>query len=66
VAWSFSRSRDVEERHAKLYKDALEAMLKEQEPRYTVCQVCGYIFDGDVPDQCPVCRANKENFKKIE
>jgi rubrerythrin len=66
VAWSFSRSRDVEERHAKLYKDALEAMLQEQETRYTVCQVCGYIFDGDVPDQCPVCRANKENFKKIE
>lgn len=66
VAWSFSRSRDVEERHAKLYKDALEAMIKEQETQYTVCQVCGYIFHGEVPDQCPVCRANKENFKKIE
>jgi rubrerythrin len=56
----------VEERHAKLYKDVLEAMIKEQETQYTVCQVCGYIFDDDLPDQCPVCRANKENFKKIE
>ncbi len=65
VAWSFSRSRDVEERHAKLYKDALEAMLKDQDTQYTVCQVCGYIFEGDLPERCPVCRAIKENFKRI-
>lgn len=45
VAWSFTRSRDVEERHAKLYKDALTAMITEQEKTYHVCQVCGYVFD---------------------
>jgi len=66
VAWSFSRSRDVEERHAKLYKDALAAMLSEQETEYHVCQVCGYVFDGDLPAECPVCRAKKVNFKKID
>jgi rubrerythrin len=66
VAWSFSRSRDVEERHAKLYKDALEAMLKEQDSQYSVCQVCGYIFEGNLPEQCPVCRASQENFKRME
>jgi len=65
VAWSFSRARDVEERHAKLYKDALAAMIKEQETEYHVCQVCGYVFDGDLPGECPVCKAKKENFKKI-
>jgi rubrerythrin len=65
VAWSFSRSRDVEERHAILYKDALEALLKEQDREYHVCQVCGYIFDGNLPETCPVCRTKKENFKKI-
>ncbi len=65
VAWSFSRSRDVEERHAKLYKDALEAMIQEQETDYHVCQVCGYIFDGELPEECPVCRTKKENFKRI-
>ena len=65
VAWSFSRSRDVEERHAKLYKEALEAMIKEQDTGYHVCQVCGYIFDGDLPEECPVCRTKKENFRKI-
>jgi len=65
VAWSFSRSRDVEERHAKLYKDALEAMIKEEEADYHVCQVCGYIFEGELPEACPVCRAKRENFKKV-
>jgi len=65
VAGSFSRSRDVEERHSKLYKDALSAMVKDQVVDYHVCQVCGYVFDGDLPDQCPVCKATKENFKGV-
>ncbi len=66
VAGSFSRAKDVEERHAKLYKDALAAMVSEEEPEYHVCQVCGYVFEAAVPDECPVCRAKKANFKKID
>jgi len=65
VAWSFSRSRDVEERHAKLYKDALESLITEKEAEYSVCQVCGYIFEKDLPEECPVCKAKKENFKRV-
>ena len=65
IAWSFSRSRDVEERHSKLYKDALSAMITEQEVNYHVCQICGYVFDGDLPDNCPVCKASKDNFKEV-
>jgi len=66
VAGSFSRAKDVEDRHAKLYKDALAAMVSEEEPEYYVCQVCGYVFEGELPDECPVCRAKKANFKKID
>ncbi len=65
VAWSFSRSRDVEERHAQLYKDALDALITEKETEYSVCQVCGYVFEKDLPEECPVCRANNKNFKKV-
>ncbi|MDY7033334.1 MAG: ferritin family protein [Thermodesulfobacteriota bacterium] len=65
IAWSFSRSRDVEERHSKLYKDALSAMITEQEVNYHVCQVCGYVFDGDLPERCPVCKVSKDNFKEV-
>ncbi|GAB4345750.1 MAG: rubrerythrin family protein [Candidatus Abyssubacteria bacterium] len=66
VAWSFSRARDVEERHAVLYKEALSAMVSEENPEYYVCGVCGYVFNREVPDSCPVCRAAKQNFKRIE
>ncbi len=66
VAGSFSRAKDVEERHAELYKDALNAMMVETDPEYYVCQVCGYVFNRDLPDVCPVCRATKDNFKKID
>ena len=66
VAGSFSRAKDVEDRHAKLYKDALAAMVSDEETDYGVCQVCGYVFEGELPDECPVCRAKKSNFKKID
>jgi len=65
VAWSFTRSRDVEGRHAALYKDALSALTTGREVTYRVCQVCGYVFDREPPDFCPVCRASKEKFKLI-
>jgi len=65
VVWSLSRSRDVEGRHAALYKDALSALTTGREVTYHVCQVCGYVFDREPPDTCPVCHAPKKNFKRI-
>ena len=66
VGWSFSRTRDVEERHAQLYKKALEAMVRDENPEYSVCRVCGYVFEGEVPETCPVCRTTKDNFQRVE
>ena len=66
VAWSFIRSREVEDRHAKLYKEALTALLTEREVVYHVCQVCGYVFDDDLPDECPVCRSTRDKFKRVD
>lgn len=66
VAGSFSRAKDVEERHAELYKDALNAMMSDEESEYHVCQVCGYVFNRELPNECPVCRATMANFKKID
>ena len=41
-------------------------MITEKETQYHVCQVCGYIFDADLREECPVCRAEKENFKRVD
>jgi rubrerythrin len=65
VANTFSYHRDVERIHAKLYEKALEHMLAEAITDYYVCGVCGYVSDGVLPDQCPICGAPKERFRKV-
>ncbi len=65
LAGAFTRARDVEERHAQLYKDAMTALVSDKEIEYHVCRICGYVFEDNVPDECPVCKAKKDKFKKV-
>ncbi|HEU65626.1 MAG TPA: rubrerythrin family protein [Chloroflexi bacterium] len=65
VSTVFSYSRDVEKGHAKLYKKALAHMMAEEDVDYYVCQVCGYVADGVLPDECPICGAPHEKFRKV-
>jgi rubrerythrin len=65
VATVLGYSRDVEKGHAKLYKKALAHMMAAEESEYYVCQVCGYVSDGVLPDVCPICGAPKEKFRKV-
>lgn len=58
----FSQSRDVEETHAKLYKQAMADLMEERNTTYYVCSVCGFVSDGVLPDECPVCGAREEQF----
>jgi rubrerythrin len=58
----FSQSRDVEDVHSKLYKEAMGHMMEERETTYYVCKVCGFVSDSVLPDECPVCGAKKEQF----
>lgn len=61
----FSQSRDVEESHAKLYKEAMDHVMEERQTTYYVCDVCGYVSDGVLPEECPVCAAKKEHFAQF-
>ncbi len=63
---AFSQARDVESRHADLYKRAMNDMLSDRDTDYYVCQVCGYIAEDEAPEECPVCGAVKGKFKKVE
>lgn len=62
ATWHFTQCRDVEEGHGRLYKKALEHLVAERETTYYICSVCGYISDGFLPDECPVCGSKKEKF----
>jgi rubrerythrin len=66
VSLFFSQSRDVEATHAKLYKDAMGHLLQERETSYYACKACGYVADGILPEECPICGAKKEQFATFE
>ena len=66
AALAFSQARDAESFHAKLYERAIYQVIKNEVKAYHVCQVCGYVTDKKIPDNCPICGAPKEKFKTVE
>ena len=65
VLKAFSQARDVESRHAELYKKAMNDMLANRQTEYYVCQVCGYINEDKAPEKCPICGAVPGKFKRV-
>jgi rubrerythrin len=63
---TFTYANEVEKVHAELYQKALDSLGKNAEADYSVCQVCGYTAEGEAPDECPVCKAKKQAFKKVD
>ena len=63
---TFTFANDVEKIHAALFKKALETMEKKELVDIFVCSVCGYTVEGEVPDNCPICKAVKKLFRRIE
>ena len=56
----------MEKIHAALYKKTLDSMSKDAVTDCYVCSVCGYTVEGHAPDECPVCKAKKQAFMKVE
>jgi rubrerythrin len=63
---TFTYANEVEKVHAALYQKALDDLGKNAETDYHVCQVCGYTAEGEAPDECPVCKAKKQAFRKVD
>jgi len=64
--WSFNYANAVEKVHAALYQKALDSLGRNKETDYYICSVCGYTAEGEAPDECPVCKAKKQAFHKVE
>ena len=62
---SFTLANEVEKVHAALYQKALESLGQNTVTDYYVCSVCGYTAEGEAPDDCPVCKAKKQAFRKV-
>jgi rubrerythrin len=63
---SFSLANEVEKVHAALYQKAMQDLGNNTAADYYVCSICGYTAEGEAPDDCPVCRAKKQAFRKAE
>ncbi len=63
---TFHLANEVEKVHAALYRKALESLGTSVAADYYVCTVCGYTAEGEAPDECPVCKAKRQAFRKAE
>ena len=63
---TFYWANEVEKVHAQLYQKALDNLNSLPEADYYVCSVCGYTCENEAPDSCPVCKANKKAFFKVD
>lgn len=66
AAVGFRHAMDAESFHGKLYKNAIDHMLEERATTYHICGICGYVADGKLPDECPVCGAKPGEFFQVE
>ena len=62
----FTWANEVEKVHAELYQKALDQLGNMDETDYYICGACGYTAEGEAPEKCPVCGANKNAFRKVD
>jgi rubrerythrin len=63
---TFNFANEVEKIHAQLFQKALATMEEKKVVEMFVCSVCGYTAEGEAPDNCPVCKAVKKMFKRVD
>jgi rubrerythrin len=66
---SFDYANKVEAIHANLYQKAINAVKTKKDlpaAQLSVCPVCGNTFEGNEPDNCPICATPKAKFIKIQ
>ena len=69
ASWSFNIANEVEKIHAGLYQKASAALEKDSDLEatdYYVCDVCGNTVEGNPPEKCPICKAGKKAFSKVD
>jgi rubrerythrin len=62
---SFQRAMEIEKEHEKLFQEALQKNGDIESQDYYVCEVCGHIEIGGVPEKCPICSMPQEKFMKV-
>jgi rubrerythrin len=65
---SFNSANEVEKIHQQMYSAALARIEAGEDvdlAEYKVCEICGNVFVGEIPENCPICKAPREKFKQV-
>lgn len=65
MADTYERYGLVARNHHEMLREVVEGD-REVTGTYHVCQVCGYLVRGEVPDRCPVCNAPAKKFSAAD
>lgn len=64
---SFNYALQAEQTHAALFQKAKNAIDSSQSDvvlgPIQICQVCGWTYEGEIPDRCPICGAARDKFR---
>jgi rubrerythrin len=56
----------VEKVHACLFQEALANLEAKELADIFICPICGCTVTGGPPDNCPICNATQELFRRID
>ena len=65
AAQMFRQTLEADARHGRLLKRAMEQETNISKLPYMMCPKCGYIIGSDKDEECRVCKAKKETFRKL-
>jgi rubrerythrin len=65
AATLFKQTLEADARHGRLVKRAMEQETNISHLPYMMCPKCGYIIGSEKDEECRVCKAKKETFKKL-
>ncbi|PTD94471.1 Rubrerythrin-2 [archaeon SCG-AAA382B04] len=69
AAISFKWALEAEGIHKAFFEKAKEKIESGEGyklEKINICSTCGYTTKGKAPDQCPICGADKKQFRKFE
>jgi rubrerythrin len=65
AAAQFRMTKEVDNQHAELFKEAFDRSGRIPKIQCFVCPGCGYILTSEKTEECPVCHSKKDKFEKV-
>ena len=65
VLRTFMLARSAKRKNIHLFEAAVDELGRETPADYYVCQVCGYLYKGHEPIDCPICGKGPQTMERV-